>query len=249
MKLADLGAISQQELEDAHAHFQEHHAELAAARQKLLLLGLTEAQVSAFKDASQVRSEVTVPAPSAGIITARSVNVGQVVTMADSLFSVTDLSTVWVIGNIYEKDFAVLHTGASVMITAQAYPGRTFRGTISYVDPRVDTQTRTAQVRIEVANPNQVLKLGMFVDVALNAPGTQHALVVSKAALQTVGADQVVFVSVGAGRFQMRKVQTVEDAGEYARVISGVNAGEKVVTEGSFFLRAEMGRSAPSHVH
>ncbi len=249
MKLADLGAISQQELEDAHAHFQEHHAELAAARQKLMLLGLTEAQVGAFKDASQVRSEVTVPAPSAGIITARSVNVGQVVTMADSLFSVTDLSTVWVIGNIYEKDFAVLRTGAGVQITAQAYPGRSFRGTISYVDPRVDTQTRTAQVRIEVANPNQVLKLGMFVDVALNAPGTQQALVVPKAALQTVGADQVVFVSVGPGRFQMRKVQTAEETGEYARVISGVNAGEKVVTEGSFFLRAEMGRSAPSHVH
>jgi len=249
VKLANLGAISQQELEEAHSHFQEHQAELAAARQKLLLLGLTKAQVSALNDASQVQSEVTVPAPSAGIITARNVNVGQVVTMADSLFSVTDLSTVWVIGNIYEKDFAALRTGAGVQITSQAYPGRTFRGTISYVDPRVDTQTRTAQVRIEVANPNQVLKLGMFVDVALNAPGTQQALVVPKAALQTVGADQVVFVPVSPGRFQMRKVQIAEETSEYARVISGVNAGEKVVTEGSFFLRAEMGRSAPSQIH
>lgn len=249
VKLANLGAISQQELEEAHSHFQEHQAELAAARQKLLLLGLTKAQVSALNDASQVQSEVTVPAPSAGIITTRNVNVGQVVTMADSLFSVTDLSTVWVIGNIYEKDFAALRTGAGVQITSQAYPGRTFRGTIAYVDPRVDMQTRTAQVRIEVANPNQMLKLGMFVDVALNAPGTQQALVVPKAALQTVGADQVVFVPAGPGRFQMRKVQIAEETGEYARVISGVNAGEKVVTEGSFFLRAEMGRSAPSQIH
>ena len=249
IKLANLGAISQQELEDAHAHFQEHQAELAAARQKLLLLGLKEDQVSMLKNSSQVQSEVIVPAPLAGIITARNVNVGQVVTMADSLFSVTDLSTVWVIGNIYEKDFAALRTGAGVTITAQAYPGRSFRGTISYIDPRVDAQTRTAQVRIEVANPNQMLKLGMFVDVALNAPGTQQALVVPKAALQTVGADQVVFVPVGSGRFQMRKLQTAEDVGEYVRVISGISAGEKVVTEGSFFLRAEMGRSAPSHTH
>lgn len=249
LNLTKLGAISQQEMEEAEAHFQQHHAEHEAARQKLLLLGLTEAQTDALKDASQIRSEVIVRAPSAGVITARSVNVGQVVTMADSLFSVTDLSTVWVIGNIYEKDFAALRVGAGVAITAQAYPGRAFRGTISYVDPRVDTQTRTAQVRIEVANPNQALKLGMFVDVALNAPGTQQALVVAKAALQTVGADQVVFVSVGPGRFQMRKVQTAEGTGEFVRVISGVNAGEKVVTEGSFFLRAEMGRSAPSHQH
>jgi len=248
-KLAELGAISQQELEEAHSHFQEHHAELAAARQRLLLLGLTEAQVNALKDASQVRSEVTIPAPSAGVITARNVNMGQVVAMADSLFSVTDLSTVWVIANVYEKDFAALRTGAGVTITAPAFPGRTFRGTVSYVDPRVDPQTRTAQVRVEVANPGQALKLGMFVDVALNTPGTQQALAVPKAALQTLGSDQIVFVSVGPGRFQMRKVQTAGEAGEYVRVASGVSEGEKVVTEGSFFLRAEMGRSAASHTH
>jgi RND family efflux transporter MFP subunit len=249
LSLAKLGAISQQEMEEAEAHFQEHHAEHEAARQKLLLLGLAEAETAALKDASQIRSEVTVHAPSAGVITARNVNVGQVVTMADSLFSVTDLSTVWVIGNVYEKDFAALREGAGVTITAPAYPGRAFRGAISYIDPRVDTQTRTAQVRVEVGNPNQSLKLGMFVDVALNAPGTQQALVVPKAALQTVGLDQIVFVPLGPGRFQFRKVQTAEEAGEYVRVTSGVNAGEKVVTEGSFFLRAEMGRSAPSPAH
>ncbi|HZS07717.1 MAG TPA: efflux RND transporter periplasmic adaptor subunit [Blastocatellia bacterium] len=243
-KLAGLGAISRQEFEEAEAHFNEHHAEHAAARQRLLLLGLTQSQIDAIRDASHVRSEVTVPAPSSGVITARSVNTGQVVTMSDALFSVTDLSSVWVIGNVYEKDFSIMRVGARVTVTAPAYPGRTFAGTISYIDPRVDPQSRTAQARIEVPNPGQMLRLGMFVDVSLGAPGRGgQAVVIPRSALQAVGNDQVVFVPLGPGQFQMRKVQTAEDAGEFVRVVGGVSAGEKVVTEGSFFLRAEMARS------
>ncbi len=243
-KLAGLGAISQQEFEEAESHFSEHHAEHAAAQQKLLLLGLAQAQIDQITDASHVRSDLTVPAPASGVITARSVNVGQVVTMSDALFSVTDLSNVWVIGNVYEKDFGAMRVGTRVTITAPPYPGKIFRGTISYIDPRVDPNSRTAQARIEVANPGQMLRLGMFVDVALNAPGTQAAVVIPRSALQTIGSEQTVFVPLPEpGKFQLRRVQIAEDAGEFVRVLSGVKAGEKVVTEGSFFLRAEMGRN------
>ncbi|MFN7946836.1 MAG: efflux RND transporter periplasmic adaptor subunit [Blastocatellia bacterium] len=243
-KLYEIGAISKQEMEEVSARLQEHHAEYASLRQKLKLLGLTEPQIDALKDASQVSSEVIVPSPASGIITARSVNPGQVVSMADTLFAVTDLSNVWVIASVYEKDFSLMRQGARVMITAPPFPGRTFSGTISYIDPRVDPQTRTAQARIEVSNPGQMLRLGMFVDVALNTPGTQQAVVIPRAALQTIGSDQVVFVPLAEpGQFQMRKVQVAEDAGDLVRVTGGLNAGEKVVTEGSFFLRAEMGRS------
>ncbi|MBS1812645.1 MAG: efflux RND transporter periplasmic adaptor subunit [Acidobacteria bacterium] len=241
-KLAEIGAISVQEKQEIEAQLQEHHAEHASHRQRLKLLGLTDAQIDDLKNASNVRAEVTVPSPSSGVITARSVNVGQVVSMPDSLFSVTDLSTVWVMGNIYEKDFGVMRMGAKVLISTPSYPGRQFSGTISYLDPRVDPNTRTAQARIEVANPNQALKIGMFVDVALNTTGTQEALVIPKAALQTVGSDQVVFVHLGGGQFQVRKLQLAEEVGDAVRVVSGVSAGEQVVTEGSFFLRAEMGR-------
>ncbi len=243
-KLAGLGAISRQEFEEAESHFNAHHAEHAAAQQRLLLLGLAQAQIDQITDASAVRSELTVPAPASGVITARSVNPGQVVTMADALFSVTDLSSVWVIGNVYEKDFGAMCVGGRVTITAPPYPGRIFKGTISYIDPRVDPQSRTAQARIEVANPGQMLRLGMFVDVSLNAPGTQSAVVIPRSALQTVGSNQVVFVAMAEpGKFQMRRVQTAEEPGENLRVISGVKPGERVVTEGSFFLRAEMSRN------
>jgi RND family efflux transporter MFP subunit len=242
-KLAEIGAISQQEKEEIEARLQEHHAEHASHRQKLLLLGMTDAQIDRLNNASQVRSEVPATAPSSGVITARGVNNGQVIAMTDNLFSVTDLSSVWVIGNIYEKDFGVLRLGAKVLITTPSYPGRNFTGAISYIDPSIDPSSRTAQIRIEVPNPGQMLKLGMFVDVALNSSGAQEAIVIPKSALQTIGSDQVVFVSLGAGQFQRRKLQLAEDLGDVVRVVSGVSVGEKIVTEGSFFLRAEMGRS------
>ena len=241
-KLAELGAVSQQEKQEVEARLREHHAEHASHRQKLKLLGMTDAQIADLKDASQVKSEVNVPAPSSGVVTVRSVNTGQVVTTADSLFSVTDLSTVWVIANIFEKDFGAMRVGAKVSFTTPSYPNRNFSGTISYLDPRVDSASRTAQIRLEVTNPNQMLKLGMFVDVALNSSGSQEAIVIPKSALQSIGNDQAVFVALGAGQFQMRKLQLGEDAGDSVRVMSGVTAGEKIVTEGSFFLRAEMGR-------
>ena len=243
-KLAEIGAISVQEKQEVDARLQEHHAEHASHRQKLKLLGLTEAQIENLRDTSDVKPDVAVPAPSSGVITARSVNVGQVVAMADSLFSVTDLSTVWVMGNVYEKDFGAMRMGAKVTVSTPSYPGRQFSGTISYLDPRVDSNTRTAQARFEVPNPKQALKIGMFVDVALNTTGTQEALVIPKAALQTVGSEQVVFVHLGGGQFQVRKLQLADEVGAAVRVVSGVSAGEKVVTEGSFFLRAEMGRRA-----
>lgn len=247
IKLAEIGAMSQQELEQAEAHYRQHHAEHEAAEQKLRLLGLNEKQIEALQRGNApVRSEIPVESPSSGVITTRNINVGQVVSNSETLFSVTDLSTVWVIANIYEKDFAALRAGTGVTISAPSFPGRVFHGKVSYIDPRVDAQTRTAQARIEVPNPGGpgggMLRLGMFVDVALNTAGKSAAVAVPKTALQTVGNESVVFVPLGAGKFQMRRVQVGQDAGEFVQVISGVNAGEKVVTAGSFFLRAEMAR-------
>lgn len=243
IKLAQIGAMSKQELEQAEAHYRQHHAEHEAAEQKLRLLGLTENQIQALnREDVPIRSEIAVVAPASGIITARNVNVGQVISNSETLFSVTDLSNVWVIANVYEKDFALLREGTSVTITAVAYPGKVFHGKVSYIDPRVDPQSRTAQARIEVTNPGQMLKLGMFVDVALSTSGTSSAIAIPRSALQTVGDHTVAFVSLGNGAFQMRRVEVGQDTGEFVQIINGISTGEKVVTTGSFFLRAEMAR-------
>lgn len=241
-RLADLGAVSRQELEEVVSRLREHHAEHASLKERMLLYGLTEHEIVTLKNSAQVRSDVPVHAPASGIITNRDINVGQNLTMRDRLFTITDLSTVWVIANIYEKDFVLLRPGTAVTIASQAYPGRSWQGRISYIDPRIDQETRTAQVRIEVPNQNQLLKLGMFVDVTIKSGGTEQALVAPKSAVQTIGNEQVVFLPLGEGRFEMRKVILGEESGDLVRIASGLNPGEKVVTEGSFFLRAEIGR-------
>ena len=245
-KLADLGAVSRQELEEVVARLREHHAEHSSLKERMLLYGLTEAEILQLKNSAQVRSDVPVHAPTAGIITGREINVGQNLAMRDRLFTITDLTNVWVIASVYEKDFALLQTGRRVSITTAAWPGRAWTGRIGYVDPLVDPETRTARVRIEVENRDQRLKPGMFVDVDIQSDGVEEAPTVPRAAIQEIGNEKIVFVQVGAGRFQVRRVTLGSADSQFFRVIEGLSVGEQVVTAGSFFLRAELGRKGQS---
>ncbi len=247
-KLVAIGAVSRQELEEVTAVHDSRATEVEAARQRLLLLGLTPEQVQALKSPTQVVSSVTVPAPIDGVVTARSANLGQVIGMGQELFVVTDLSQVWAVGDLYEQDFRAVRVGSESIMTTLAYPGVTMRGRVAYIDPRVDPQTRTAKVRVELPNPDGRLKLGMFVDMAFSAPASERAVLVPKAAVQTVGGRQVVFIPAKGedGKFIQRVVRLGPLVGEHYAVASGLSPGELVVTEGSFLLRAESARNAPS---
>jgi cobalt-zinc-cadmium efflux system membrane fusion protein len=246
-QLVAIGAASRQELEDITAVHASHATEVEAARQRLLLLGLTRAHVEALTNPSQIVSDVTVPAPIAGVITGRSANLGQVVSMGQELFVVTDLSQVWVIGDLYEQDFQTVHVGSEAALTTPAYPTLTLRGRLTYIDPRVDPQTRTAKVRVEVPNAEGRLRLGMYVTLAFTTPGGERTVVIPRGAVQTIGERQVVFVPAPdeEGKFLARPVQVGPLRGDLVTIRSGVRPGEVVVTEGSFFLRAEILRNAP----
>src|SRR5215510_4039846 len=200
----------------------------------------------------QMGALISVEAPASGTILSRSVNAGEVVTMGKELFRIADLSAVWVIGQIYEKDFAEARVGAPVLITAPAYPGKSFTGRVSYIDPRVEPQTRTTQIRVEVKNPNDMLKLGMFVDVNLGEPpatSAQAMVSVPRGAVQMIGAKQVVFVVTDrAGVFAQREVSAGPESDGTAPIYAGLNAGERVVTEGSFLLRAESLKLDPAQL-
>src|SRR5262245_31366118 len=161
-QLVAIGAASRQELEDIMAVHASHATEVEAARQRLLLLGLSQAHVEALTNPSQIVSDITVPAPIAGVITSRTANLGQVVSMGQELFVVTDLSQVWVIGGLHEQDFQTVHVGSEATLITPAYPTLTWRGRVTYIDPRVEPQTRTAKVRMEVPNAEGRLRLGMY---------------------------------------------------------------------------------------
>jgi RND family efflux transporter MFP subunit len=243
-KLVALGAASRQELDDTTAVHAAHETEMAAARQRLLLLGLAPERVTALRRADEIVSEVTVPTPGTGTVVARTVNPGQVVSAGQELFVVTDLSSVWVIGDLYEKEFSSVRIGSEASIAVAGMPP--LRGRVSYIDPRVDPGARTAKVRVEVTNPARALRLGMFVSVNFAVPSTTGVVAVApRAAIQAIGNRSVVYVVTDGdeGRFIERVVGLGALAGDAVEVVSGLKPGERVVSEGSFFLRAEAART------
>ena len=244
-KLVALGASSRQELEEVTATHTGHATEVAAARQRLLLLGLSSEQVTRLTDASHVVSDVVVHAPADGVVIARTVNPGQVVGAAQELFVVTDLSTVWVIGDLYEKDFASVKVGSPATIAVPARPKPLLNGRVAYIDPRVDSATRTAKVRVEVPNRDMELRLGMYVTLDFRTGSGERSLVVPRDAVQAVGDRTIVYVPVDGdeGRFAERPVKLGSAIGDSVQVLEGVKAGDRVVTAGSFFLRGEVARN------
>src|SRR5262247_2005458 len=244
-RLVEIGAASRQDLEEITAVHEAHETEVAAARQRLQLLGLSAEQVRALQSSNQVVSTIVVPAPIAGVVTARAANLGQVVAVGQELLSVTDLSEVWVVGDLYEQDFRAVRVGSEAAITTPAYPGLTLHGRVGYIDPRVDAQTRTAKARVEVPNADGRLRLGMYVTVSFTTPGAS-VVVVPRSAVQAIGNRQVVFVAVQGedGKFMQRQVRLGLPVGDNYTILGGVQPGETVVVEGSFFLRAEALRNA-----
>ncbi|HEV8159555.1 MAG TPA: efflux RND transporter periplasmic adaptor subunit, partial [Pyrinomonadaceae bacterium] len=155
---------------------------------------------------------------------------------------ITDLSNVWVIAQVYERDLARLRTGSGASVTTDAYPNQVFRGQITYIDPRLDENTRTAQVRVELKNPNRALKIGMYVRAAFGAleQAEQTAPIIPASATQNLGNGQVVFVGTNEPNvFEMRPVRLSAESNKQYQVFEGLNVGDRIVTDGSFLLRAE----------
>jgi len=172
---------------------------------------------------------------------------GQVVGLGQDLFTVTDLSTVWVEGNVLEDDFSVVRVGSHATITTPAYPGRIYRGVVDYIEPRVDPQTRTAKVRVTIENRGLALRMGMYVDLAFTNVQAGRVVIAPKAAIQRFASDSVVYLPVALkeGRFLQRVVRLEEESGGGFRVLEGLAQGDTVVTEGSTLLRAESLRQHP----
>ncbi len=244
--LVKLGSASQQEEEEVTASHAAHEAHVRAAQEKLKLLGANDRQIAALKQAEQINPNLSVPAPIDGVVLVRNANVGLVVAPGQDLLTVADLSKVWVMASVNEKDFAAVRVGSTATITAPAYPARSWKGRVSYIQPQVDATTRTAQARIEVANPGESLRIEMYVDVEFSSQGSV-GLVVPETAVQSIGAGQYVFVPVknSEGSFALRPVHLGSATNGYYAVTEGLKPEDVVVTEGSFILKAEAIRQHP----
>jgi len=244
--LVKLGAASRQEEEDVEAIHAAHEAHVRAALERLKLLGASDRQIAMLKQAEQIDPNLVVPAPINGIVLSRTANLGLVTNMAQELFTVADLSTVWVMASINEKDFSTIHVGTTAVVTAPAYPHRIWKGRVVYIQPQVDPNTRTAQARIEVPNPGEALRLDMYMDVAFTFE-SGRGLAVPESAVQAIGEKQYVFLPVkdSEGSFAVRQVRLGPASNGYYPVLDGLKVDDEVVAEGSFILKAEAVRQHP----
>lgn len=243
-KLVTLGAASKQELERIHAEHTARRAEVQSLASRLQLLGLSRNTIDGLGPGKSVESTTSVGAPIDGVVTKRHANVGANVDQATELFTIVDLSTVWVVVDIYEKDFAHVRVGNPATVTTGAYPDLTLAGRVSYIDPQIGADTRTAKVRIEVPNTGRQLRLGMFAEALLGGEGGPSTAMIPRTAVQNVGDRTVVYLAAPEepGKFIEREVRLGDVSGPRIAVLSGLAASDIVVSEGSFSVRAEVER-------
>lgn len=212
---------------------------IAASRRRLELWGLTPQQIDTIATSDKPQLDLTIYSPAGGIVTERKVTQGQYVNTGDVLYTVTDLSTVWVKADIYEADLAQVRVGQAVDVTAESQPGAKLRGRVGLLDPMVNAQTRTTAARIQVANPGMRLRPGMFVQARFALAAGENALAVPRSAVVDSGEHKLVYVAKGNGVFEARAVQLGAIAGDYYLVLTGLHTGERIVTEGNFLIDSQ----------
>jgi RND family efflux transporter MFP subunit len=210
---------------------------ISTGRLALISLGMSPDQADEVIAARRAAQLVDVRAPSAGIVLARNVSLGQRFEPSTELYTVADLGHVWILADAFEGDARRLKPGAKASVTHPAL-GRTIAARVSSVPPQFDATTRTLKVRLEAENPGYVLRPDMFVDVEL--PFTMaKAISVPKEAVLDSGTRKVVYVRTGEGTFEPRRVETGWREGDRVEIVSGLEEGEEVVTSGNFLLDSE----------
>jgi len=211
-----------------------------AALSRLKNWDISADQLARLQRSGSASHTLTLRAPLGGIVMDKQALEGLHFAAGDMLYRIVDLSTVWLLAEVYEQDLAQIRPGNAATITVQAYPGHAFEGRVAFIYPTVNAQTRTAKVRIEVPNPELLLKTDMYATVEVAAPADSVAvLAVPDTAVLDTGTRQTVLIDRGEGRFEPRSVKLGARAGGYAAVLDGVREGEKVVTGANFLIDAE----------
>ena len=209
-----------------------------ASRRRLELWDITPRQIEELEEARQPFRTMTIYSPVTGHVMFRNAFLGKRITPETELYRIADHSVVWVRADVYENDIGWVHEDQRAVIRVQALPGREFSGRVKFIDPHMKEQTRTLTVRLELANPNLVLKPGMYADVELRASMGRRLMVPESAVLPT-GVRNVVFVDQGEGRMEIRNVQLGTKVNNHYEVLRGLAEGERIVTSGNFLIDAE----------
>ncbi|MDO9401583.1 MAG: efflux RND transporter periplasmic adaptor subunit [Polaromonas sp.] len=220
---------------------------------------ISEEQIAALAKSGDARRTLTLRSPVSGIVMEKKALQGMRFMPGEMLYQIADLSSVWVFADVFEQDIGLVQPGARAKVKINAYPDKEFAGAVTYVYPTLKAETRTVQVRIELPNPGQLLKPGMFTQVELAAPARRKSSVtVPLSAVIDSGTRRIVLVQVQEGRFEPREVKLGARSDDYVEVLDGVKDGERVVVAANFLIDAEsnlkaalgsFGQAAPANPH
>jgi Cu(I)/Ag(I) efflux system membrane fusion protein len=217
---------------------------LRQAREKLIRWGFTEEQVEKLGETRQVHQTVTMLSQVSGTVLKKNVDPQHYAMTGEDIYDVVDLSTVWIYLDVYEQDVRFIKPGQDVHITTEAYPGESFVGRVTFIDPVLQADTRTIRVRTEFANPDGKLRPNMYVRAQVKIP-LVNALVVPASAVMTTGKRNVVWVETNPDAFEPRDVVIGTTTETYAEILNGVHAGEHVAETGGFLIDSESALRSP----
>jgi len=229
-------------------------ARVEKARNRLRLLGVTEATISAIQKSRESINAVPIVSNADGVVTMLGVRKGMYVTPNMEILTIADLARIWVLVDVYEHQIDWLAEGLSAEIKVPAYPGRVWEGKVEYIYPALDPKSRTLKVRLAFSNPDGLLKANMFADVVIYGGPKREVLAVPAEAVIETGRRSSVVLSLGDGRFQPVDVVTGMASNGLVEILSGLNAGDRVVISGQFLIDSEsslqasflrMGEAAP----
>jgi multidrug efflux pump subunit AcrA (membrane-fusion protein) len=211
---------------------------LSATRQRLRFWDIPDSEIDRIEKSGEVSKTLTLYSPVSGVVLKKDAVAGLAIMPGMPLFTIADLSTVWVLADVYQSEMAMAAPGNSAVVSASYLPGEAFRGRIDFVYPTLTEETRTVKARLVIPNPKGLLKPGMFVRVSLSGKG-REALAVSRSALIQTGERQIAFVEQSAGVYAPREVVTGVQGKDFVEVLSGLARGETVVTSANFLIDSE----------
>jgi Cu(I)/Ag(I) efflux system membrane fusion protein len=212
---------------------------VVGASRRLQNLGVTQEFIDQVKHDREVPDTFTIRAPISGDVLERNWSDGQGFKAGDVGFRIVDHTSVWMMADVAEGDIAAVKSGQRVKVTTRAYPGRTFDGRVALIYPHLMKETRTAQVRIELPNPDMALLPDMYGNVEIVTGGNADALAVPSSAVIDSGNRQVALVDLGNGRYEPRDVKLGRTGDGFREVLSGLSEGDEVVVNGNFLIDAE----------
>ena len=200
---------------------------------------ISEEQVKSLAKSGEAKRTMTFRSPVSGIVTEKKAVQGMRFMPGDTLYQISDLSSIWVIADVFEQDIGLVQSGAKAKVRIDAYPDKVFEGKVAYAYPTLKTETRTMQVRVELPNPGLLLKPGMFAQVEVAAPVRNNTVTVPVSAVIDSGTRRIVLVQLKEGRFDPREVKLGARSDDYVEVLDGVRDGELVVVAANFLIDAE----------